>query len=163
MIKDKVAVLGPNDGAVKLLAPDGFTQQSTIDEAGPASAGMFMSIAGVPIDEFVGSALEFKDGLEAGPLQGESIDPYAIYGGQAIQVMLDAIEASDGSREDVLAKLFETEVVDGLIGSFAFNENGDPRTRGCRCRLHDLQGDGQARNGDDDHSEAGYRRRRGAA
>jgi branched-chain amino acid transport system substrate-binding protein len=127
VIKDKVAVLGPNDGAVKLLAPDGFTQQSTIDEAGPASAGMFMSIAGVPIDEFVGSALEFKDGLEAGPLQGEPIDPYAIYGGQAIQVMLDAIEASDGSREDVLAKLFETEVVDGLIGSFSFNENGDPQ------------------------------------
>ena len=127
MIKDKVAVLGPNDGAVKLLAPDGFTQQSTIDEAGPASAGMYMSIAGVPIDEFVGSALEFKDGLEAGPLQGEPIDPYAIYGGQAIQVMLDAIEASDGSREDVLAKLFETEVVDGLIGSFTFNENGDPQ------------------------------------
>ena len=58
VIKDKVAVLGPNDGAVKLLAPDGFTQQSTIDESGAAARGMFMSIAGVPIDTFKGAALE---------------------------------------------------------------------------------------------------------
>ena len=41
VIKDKVAVLGPNDGAVKLLAPDGFTQQSTIDESGTAAKGMY--------------------------------------------------------------------------------------------------------------------------
>ncbi len=34
VIKDKVAVLGPNDGDVKLFAPDGFTTQSTIDESG---------------------------------------------------------------------------------------------------------------------------------
>ena len=33
LIKDKVAVLGPNDGKVKLFAPDGFTTQQTIDEA----------------------------------------------------------------------------------------------------------------------------------
>ena len=35
VIKDKVAVLGPNDGNVKLFAPDGFTTQQTIDEAKP--------------------------------------------------------------------------------------------------------------------------------
>ena len=56
VIKDKVAVLGPNDGAVKLLAPDGFTTQATIDESGPASKGMYMSVAGVPIDSFTGTA-----------------------------------------------------------------------------------------------------------
>ena len=56
VIKDKVAVLGPNDGKVKLFAPDGFTTQATIDEAGPASKGMYMSVAGQPIDEFRGRA-----------------------------------------------------------------------------------------------------------
>ncbi|WP_411278161.1 branched-chain amino acid ABC transporter substrate-binding protein, partial [Gaiella sp.] len=45
VIKDKVAVLGPNTG-VKLLTPDGFALQGTIDDAGPASAGMYMSVAG---------------------------------------------------------------------------------------------------------------------
>ena len=126
VIKDKVAVLGPNDGDVKLLAPDGFTTQATIDEAGTASKGMFLSIAGVPIDEFKGAALDFIDGLQSGPLQGKAIDPYAIYGGQAAQVMLDAIGASDGTRSDVIKKLFATNVTDGLLGSFKFDENGDP-------------------------------------
>jgi len=126
VIKDKVAVLGANDGDVKLFAPDGFTTQSTIDESGTAAAGMFMSVAGVPVDDFKGAALEFIDGLEAGPLSGKPIDPYAIYGGQAAQILLDAIAASDGSRADVITKLFETNVTDGLLGSFAINENGDP-------------------------------------
>jgi branched-chain amino acid transport system substrate-binding protein len=126
VIKDKVAVLGANDGKVKLFAPDGFTTQATIDESGTASAGMFMSVAGVPIDQFKGDALAFADGLEAGPLAGKNIDPYAIYGGQAAIVMLDAIAASDGTRADVISKLFETNVQDGLLGTFTFDENGDP-------------------------------------
>jgi branched-chain amino acid transport system substrate-binding protein len=126
VIKDKVAVLGPNDGEVKLLAPDGFTTQATIDESGPASRGMFMSVAGVPIDSFTGPAAEFIEGLQAGPLSGKAIDPYAIYGAQSAQIVLDAIAASDGTRADVIAKMFETEVTDGLLGTFGFNENGDP-------------------------------------
>jgi branched-chain amino acid transport system substrate-binding protein len=126
LIKDKVAVLGPNDGAVKLFAPDGFTTQATIDEAGAASAGMFMSVAGVPIDAFTGAAAEYIQQLQEGPLAGKPIDPYAIYGAQAAQIVLDAIGNSDGSREDIIAKIFETEVENGLLGDFGFNENGDP-------------------------------------
>ena len=40
--------------------------------------------------------------------------------------MLDAIAASDGSRSDVISKLFASDVQDGLLGSFTFNEDGDP-------------------------------------
>ena len=126
VIKDKVAVLGPNDGAVKLFAPDGFTTQQTIDEAGEAAAGMFMSVAGVPIDQFQGAGKEFAEAFQADKLQGKAIDPYAIYGAQAARMTLDAIAASDGSRPDIIAKLFETEVTDGYLGSFEINENGDP-------------------------------------
>jgi branched-chain amino acid transport system substrate-binding protein len=126
VIKDKVAVLGPNDGDVKLYMPDGFTTQATIDETGGAAAGGFLSVAGVPIDEFQGTAKEFIDALLAGPLSGKSIDPYAIYGAQAAQVLLDAIAESDGTRTDVIAKMFDTSVTDGLLGSFDINDNGDP-------------------------------------
>jgi branched-chain amino acid transport system substrate-binding protein len=126
VIKDKVNVLGPNDGEVKLIAPDGFTTQSTIDDSGGAARGMYMSVAGVPIDSFTGAAKEFADALVAGPLAGKAIDPYAIYGAQAAQILFDAIANSDGSRTDVIAKMFETEVTDGLLGTFSFNENGDP-------------------------------------
>jgi branched-chain amino acid transport system substrate-binding protein len=126
LIKDKVAVLGPNDGDVKLIAPDGFTTQATIDEAGSAAQGMYMSVAGQPIDAFTGAAKEFVDGLLAGPLSGKPIDPYAIYGGQAAQVLLDAIADSDGSRSDVISKMFASDVQDGLLGTFTFSEDGDP-------------------------------------
>jgi ABC-type branched-subunit amino acid transport system substrate-binding protein len=125
VIKDKVAVLGPNDGKVKLFAPDGFTTQQTIDEAPEAAAGMYMSVAGVPIDQFKGKGAEFAAAFKP-RLGGKEIDPYAIYGAQAAQAMLDAIAASDGSRGDIIAKLFETEVTDGYLGNFEINENGDP-------------------------------------
>jgi branched-chain amino acid transport system substrate-binding protein len=125
VIKDKVAVLGPNDGAVKLIAPDGFTTQATIDESGGAAAGMYLSVAGQPINKFQGAAKQFVDGLKA-DAGIKDVDPYAIYGGQAAQVMLDAIAASDGSRSDVISKLFASTVKNGLLGSFTFNEDGDP-------------------------------------
>jgi branched-chain amino acid transport system substrate-binding protein len=125
VIKDKVAVLGPNDGKVKLFAPDGFTTQQTIDEAPEATPGMFLSVAGVPIDEFKGKGAEFAEAFKP-RLGGKEIDPYAIYGAQAAQVMLDAIAASDGTRADVIAKMFEQKVTDGYLGSFEINENGDP-------------------------------------
>jgi len=126
VIKDKVAVLGPNDGDVKLFAPDGFTTQSTIDEAGEAARGMYMSVAGVPIDAFTGVAAEYVKQLQEGPLAGKPIDPYAIYGAQAAQIVLDAIGESDGSRADIIDKMFAAQVEDGLLGTFGFNENGDP-------------------------------------
>src|SRR5688500_17156664 len=110
VIKDKVAVLGPNDGAVKLIAPDGFTTQQTIDGAGAAARGMYMSVAGVPIDAFTGVAKEYIDQLKSGPLVGKALDPYAIYAAQSAQIVLDAIEASDGSRTDVIDKMFATRV-----------------------------------------------------
>ena len=40
-------------------------------------------------------------------------------------MLLDAIERSDGSRASVIEEVFNTEVENGLIGSFSLNENGD--------------------------------------
>ena len=125
VIKDKVAVLGPNNGAVKLFVPDGFTTQQTIDEAPEAAPGMFLSVAGVPIDKFEGKGAEFAEAFKP-RLGGKAIDPYAIYGAQAAEVMLNAIGASDGTRADVIAKLFQQKINDGYLGTFQINENGDP-------------------------------------
>ena len=125
VIKDKVAVLGANDGKVKLFVPDGFTTQQTIDEAPEAAPGMFLSVAGVPLDEFKGKGAEFAAAFKP-RLGGKPVDPYAIYGAQAAQIMLDAIAASDGSRADVIAKMFDSKVTDSYLGSFEINDTGDP-------------------------------------
>ncbi|MGH3011925.1 MAG: branched-chain amino acid ABC transporter substrate-binding protein [Gaiellaceae bacterium] len=125
VIKDKVRVLGDNE-TVKLYMPDGFTTQQTIDEAGVENTrGAFFSVAGVPVDEFTGSAAEFITEFEP-TLGGDPVDPYAIYGAQAAQILLDAIAASDYTRAGVIEQMFATEVAGGFLGDFSFTEFGDP-------------------------------------
>ena len=152
-------MLGPNDGDVKLFAPDGFTTQQTIDDAGPASAGMFMSVAGVPVDEFTGVAQEFADLVRGGlPQRSQRIDPYAIYGAQAAQILLNSIENSDGTRTDVIAKMFET--ADHGRPARLVHDQRERRPAGrvrCGRRLHDLRGDRQARDGGGHLAEQGRR------
>ena len=47
------------------------------------------------------------------------------YAAQSAEVLLDAIARSDGTRASVTEELFRTRVTDGLLGDFAFDENGD--------------------------------------
>ena len=130
VIKDKVAVLGPNTGKVKLLGPDGFTAQATIDESGVKNAqGMFLSIAGVPVDEFKGEGQTFITDFKK-ILGSEPVDPYAAYGAQAAEVLLDAIAKGGDDRAAVIQALFDTKVTDGILGTFEINENGDPAQAG---------------------------------
>jgi branched-chain amino acid transport system substrate-binding protein len=131
LINDKVAVLGPNGSkagqGVMLMLPDGFTTDAIFDRAEggtPNAKGAFFSVAGVGIDKYTGAAKTFIDGFKQ-ELGGKPVDPYAILGAQAAQVLLNAIEKSDGSRADVIDKVFATKVNNGLIGTFAFNKNGD--------------------------------------
>ena len=126
LINDKVTVLGDNNN-VKLMLPDGFTTDAIFDRSQggtPSAAGSYFSVAGVGIDKYTGAAKTFINGFKA-QLGGKPVDPYAILGAQAAQVLLDAIAKSDGSRSDVISKVFATKVNNGLIGSFGFNKNGD--------------------------------------
>ena len=131
LINDKVAVLGPNaakaGSGVVLMLPDGFTTDAIFDRAEggtPNAKGAYFSVAGVGIDKYTGAAKTFIDGFKT-QLGGKPVDPYAILGAQAAQVLLNAIEKSDGTRSSVIDNVFKTKVNNGLIGSFALNKNGD--------------------------------------
>jgi branched-chain amino acid transport system substrate-binding protein len=124
LIKDKVAVLGPNDGAVKLLAPDGFAQQSTIDQAGDASAGMFVSVPGKVPGALTGPGETFVHELKAQVGQ-QPIEVFAPYAGEAAKVLLDAIRVGE-DRAGTITALFQTRVTDGITGTFAITPSGDP-------------------------------------
>jgi branched-chain amino acid transport system substrate-binding protein len=130
VIKDKVAVLGENvedpASGVVLLAPDGFTTQATIDEAGAASAGMFSSVAGVPADQLTGAGKEFVDSFMAETGAEPPLEPYTAYAAQSMEVMLAAIEAGGDDRGAVVEALFQTKVTGGILGDFDISENGDP-------------------------------------
>ena len=126
LINDKVAVLGSNS-KVKLMLPDGFTTDAVFQRSQggtPNANGAYFSVAGVGIDKYKGAALDFINGFKS-ELNGKPVDPYAILGAQAAQVLLKAIENSDGSRSSVIDEIKKVKVDNGLIGSFEFNKNGD--------------------------------------
>ncbi|HMA27394.1 MAG: branched-chain amino acid ABC transporter substrate-binding protein [Solirubrobacterales bacterium] len=125
IIKDKVSVLGPNDGAVKLLAPDGFAQQATIEQAGPASKGMFVSQPGKVPSSLTGAGSAFVKEVKA-QVGGGPLEVFAPYAGQAAEVLIPAIQSGDGTRAGVIESLFRTHVSDGIVGSFEITPSGDP-------------------------------------
>jgi branched-chain amino acid transport system substrate-binding protein len=110
-----------------LFLPDGYTTDAIFQrsEGGtPNAKGAYFTVAGVGIDKYKGAALTFIDGFKS-QLGGKPVDPYAILGAQAAQVLLDAISRSDGTRSSVIEEVYKTKVTDGLIGTFTFNKNGD--------------------------------------
>lgn len=124
LIKDKVAVLGPNSGAVKLLAPDGFAQQSTIDLAGSASKGMFASVPGLVPQELPGPGKQLVSALKKqvdGP-----VELYAPYAGQAAELVLAALADNSGSRAAVISGVAHAKVKNGITGSYDILPSGDP-------------------------------------
>jgi len=125
LIKDKVSVLGPNDGAVALMAPDGFAQQSTIDEAGSASAGMIASVPGRVPDLLPGPGKQFVKQLES-KTGGQPVELYAPYAGQAAQVLLDVIASAGTDRAAISSGLYGLSVKDGITGDFTITDTGDP-------------------------------------
>jgi branched-chain amino acid transport system substrate-binding protein len=122
LIKDLRATLGPE---VTIIGPDGFTPISaTIDGAGAAANNMYISQPGVPEDQLKGEGKKFVADFKA-ETGKTTVDPYTAYAAQATQVLLDAIERSDGSRASVAEELFKTDVKGGILGDFQIDENGD--------------------------------------
>jgi len=123
LIKDLRSVLGAD---FKILTPDGFTPVSAVvDGAGTKAAeGITVSVAGLPNEQLGTTGKKFISDFGA-TQSGGNVDPYSAYAAQAAAVLLDAIEASDGTRGSIAQKLFSTDVSDGILGSFKINENGD--------------------------------------
>jgi branched-chain amino acid transport system substrate-binding protein len=110
LIKDKVAVLGANDGGVKLMAPDGFTGYPDLLKL-KESAGMYLTFAGLTQDELVksgGASVKLFEAYNA--KYGKDPDgSYPLYGVAAMQVILAALEKSDGTRKGVTEAVLSGE------------------------------------------------------
>jgi branched-chain amino acid transport system substrate-binding protein len=111
LIRDKVAVLGPNDGTVKLIGPDGFTGYPTVQQL-PEAQGMYISFAGLPAGELIkagGAGAKFVTDFKA-KFGHDPASAYAIYGAAATQFIMKAIAASDGTRKGVRDAAFSGSI-----------------------------------------------------
>jgi branched-chain amino acid transport system substrate-binding protein len=121
LIKDLRAGVGPD---VQIVGPDGWTPISaTIEGAGDASEGMYITQPGLPADQLKGEGKAFVDEFTAEI--GKAPNPYTAYAAQAATILLDSIEDSDGTRKSVSEGLFNRDVTDGILGNFKIDENGD--------------------------------------
>jgi branched-chain amino acid transport system substrate-binding protein len=101
LLKDKVSVLGDNS-KVKLMAPDGYSGYPDFDQQ-PQSEGAYVTFAGLATEQ-----LQKQGGVAADLLkkyqEKYGMGPrtsYALYGVAAMQVIIAAIEKSDGTRKGV--------------------------------------------------------------
>jgi branched-chain amino acid transport system substrate-binding protein len=126
VVKDKVGVVGDNE-AVKLMVSDGFVTAALFDEAGQDNLeGAYGSAPVLNPEDISGGGAEF---LAAYQEQYGEPEVYTAYAAAAAQALLEAIANSDGTREDVVAKLFEVDIPEdeGIVGAMSFDENGDPQ------------------------------------
>ncbi|HYP45717.1 MAG TPA: branched-chain amino acid ABC transporter substrate-binding protein [Propionibacteriaceae bacterium] len=110
LVKDKVAVLGKNTGDVKLMAPDGFTGYPDLQKLKEAE-GMYLTFPGLATEELT-KAGGVTTKLIADYKAKHGADPvgnYPLLGVAAMQVMLAAIEKSDGTRAGVTNAVFSGE------------------------------------------------------
>jgi DNA-binding SARP family transcriptional activator/DNA-binding beta-propeller fold protein YncE/ABC-type branched-subunit amino acid transport system substrate-binding protein len=112
----------------KLLAPDAFTPSdadySTIADA---AEGLYITTPGLPSERLPAAGRRFAASFAPGRLLRE-FDPYVVDAAQATEVLLAAIARSNGTRPSVANELLATHVTGGLIGSFGFDQRGDPTT-----------------------------------
>lgn len=111
---------------VAILAPEGFTPIPVlVDEAGAGARGVFVSVPGISsVGQLGPEGARFAERL-GGTLAGQAVEPSAVYAAQAMEVALDAIARSNGTRPSVLDRLFETRLPNGLLGNVSFDRNGD--------------------------------------
>jgi branched-chain amino acid transport system substrate-binding protein len=122
LVKDKVAVVGDNE-AVPTIVSDGFVQVSLFDEAGADNVeGMYGSAPTLNPDDLPGAGKEFNAKVEE---QYGKPEVYTAYAVAALQMMLAALEKSDGTREGVTGALAGASA-DTVVGPITFDENGDP-------------------------------------
>ena len=106
LVKDKVAVLGDN-ATVKMLAPDGFTGYPDFIKMTQAQ-GAYLTFPGLSTDQLRakgGPGAKLLDAYKA-KYNADPASNYALYGVAAVQVIVQAIKQSDGTRKGVQQAIF---------------------------------------------------------
>jgi ABC-type branched-subunit amino acid transport system substrate-binding protein/DNA-binding beta-propeller fold protein YncE len=96
--------------------------KDVLEIVGPAAHGMYVGTVDIPRSALPLSATGRQFAEDLG---GASNEAWTLEAAQAMEVVLDAIARSDGTRASVLEAMRATKVKGGILGTFGFDENGD--------------------------------------
>jgi len=110
---------------ITFMGPDGIQTQAFVDAVGADVAeGTLGTVAGKSYADLTGTGAKFYNTFKT--QMGHEPDPYAVYGYEAMNVMLNAIDkAGKKDRAAILAAVAATKDYDGALGKWSFDENGD--------------------------------------
>jgi branched-chain amino acid transport system substrate-binding protein len=105
---------------LKLFGGDGIAFPEFLRKAGRAAARRTrMTALPMAPDAYPAAGQEVLAALGAGA------DPFALYGYEAMSVILDALPRGGGRREGVRAAFFATRDRDSVLGRYSIDANGD--------------------------------------
>jgi hypothetical protein len=112
-----------------VIVPDAWADGPWVfSELGPYARGIHFSQPGVLVARLGPEGRRFA--AEFGATQpGRVVRDDGVLAAQAVELLLDAIARSDGTRGSVTRALLATDIEDGLIGPVHFDADGDIRPR----------------------------------
>ena len=141
LVKDKVKVLGDN-AKVKMIAPDGFTGYPEFMRM-PEAQGAYLTFGGLEGVALPNpkNALTFQAAYKKA-YGKEMIGSYPLYGVMALQVALQALAQSDGTRRGITNSIFSGSGISidegkSILGSAMHIStlSGDPSFRGTTIEI----------------------------
>src|SRR5438552_2156544 len=109
------------DPKIQLQMPDGFS--GGLPSNGAVANGAYISVAGAPPSALTGAGATFVKRF--GKQIGTTPNPYAAYGAQAMDVMLQAVARGGGQRANTNKGIFGLTIRNGILGNFTINATGD--------------------------------------
>jgi DNA-binding SARP family transcriptional activator/ABC-type branched-subunit amino acid transport system substrate-binding protein/DNA-binding beta-propeller fold protein YncE len=112
--------------AAPVAGCDGLLPVSLLfEQTGPSARGVRVTVNGLIAERLPPAGRNFVRAFGATQPSGH-VDVSAVYAAQATEVLLGAIARSDGTRTSVAKQVLATRIGRGLLGTVAFDANGDP-------------------------------------
>ncbi len=115
---------------IKMFGPDGVAESPFTEKLGNIEKQVFITNPTLDPKFYPPAAQEFFEEFES--KYGKKPEPYAIYGYEAMSVILEAIEAAGDSvnaspegRKAVVDAFFQTKGRESVLGTYDIDENGD--------------------------------------
>ncbi len=114
-----------------IMGPDGCYEQAFIDSAGVENLNgrCYVTFGGLPPDQLTGKGKDFVDKYKQ-RFNGKVPEGYAVYGYECGRVAVEAIrKAGVKDRAAIVEAALALKNIDGALGDWSFDENGDVTLR----------------------------------